>query len=433
MNQIKKRLEIIKIAISMTDTETIRLQMLKLEPFEMDDELKEILALLQSKNYAQAQALITTYIAPKQTATQTNEKKEQPLVVEKSIIDEFELLMPETTQQTTQPNLHQPLESHNIPPVFEVADIQHDSHATLSTLAYRNILLKEDLDCDINEDMGTHNYPKIVPKQSEDKESGNLDENNIETTPIETQEIVSINDELPVTTIEMQETKAQEPNTNESNSIDIPDEQTINTEEISQNQPSSNEESLANTETSRNQDKNKRSLPMTNIDTQFDLLLASFPPKHPSETRFQSVKIWLRQISIRGYSSAEIGAMVQHIKELKANQEYAQAAQLTLLGAATGSQLGRLVMARELYRGEILEQNEPEAFSIIEQLALDEYPEAICDLGQFYEYGIGTLRDYKMAKTLYEKAFTLGLQRATRHLEKMTKKSKILPTFKRTS
>ncbi|MDD3774991.1 MAG: hypothetical protein PHV08_03405, partial [Sulfurovaceae bacterium] len=61
MNQIKKRLEIIKLAIFMTDAETIKLQLLKLEPFEDDEPIKEIISLLRQKQYGQAQALIDLY------------------------------------------------------------------------------------------------------------------------------------------------------------------------------------------------------------------------------------------------------------------------------------------------------------------------------------------------------------------------------------
>ena len=74
VNQIKKRLEIIKIAISMTDSETIRLQLLKLEPFEIDPKLDEIIDLLKMKNYAQAQYLITDYINPTKIIEEESEK-----------------------------------------------------------------------------------------------------------------------------------------------------------------------------------------------------------------------------------------------------------------------------------------------------------------------------------------------------------------------
>ncbi len=100
MNQIKKRLGIIKLAISMTDSETIRLQLLKLEPFEIDPKLDEIIDLLKMKNYAQAQYLITEYIDPTKIVEEEPEEQKVQLQgktqKEKrySILEEFQILMP---------------------------------------------------------------------------------------------------------------------------------------------------------------------------------------------------------------------------------------------------------------------------------------------------------------------------------------------------
>ena len=62
MNQTKKRLSIINLAISMTDIETIQLQILKLGLLKSDDKIQEIIETLYETNYAQAQALIIEYI-----------------------------------------------------------------------------------------------------------------------------------------------------------------------------------------------------------------------------------------------------------------------------------------------------------------------------------------------------------------------------------
>jgi hypothetical protein len=62
MNQTKKRLSIINLAISMTDIETIQLQILKLGMSKSDEKIQEIIETLYEANYAQAQALIKEYI-----------------------------------------------------------------------------------------------------------------------------------------------------------------------------------------------------------------------------------------------------------------------------------------------------------------------------------------------------------------------------------
>ena len=62
MNQTKKRLSIIELAISMTDVETIQLQILKLSLLKADIQIQKIIGELQAENYIRAQELITTYI-----------------------------------------------------------------------------------------------------------------------------------------------------------------------------------------------------------------------------------------------------------------------------------------------------------------------------------------------------------------------------------
>ena len=81
MNQTKKRLAIIKLAISMTDTETIQLQILKLGMLKTDDKLNAILSLLEEKSYARAQKLISEYIESTSDTT-VQQRTSQEEVVE---------------------------------------------------------------------------------------------------------------------------------------------------------------------------------------------------------------------------------------------------------------------------------------------------------------------------------------------------------------
>ncbi len=94
MDQIKKRLEIIKIAIFISDDETIKLQLLKLEYFPENQKLEQIIELLKKKNYGQAQTLIKSYLNEDDELdnelVDVNNEDEQ----NNSIIEEFELLKP---------------------------------------------------------------------------------------------------------------------------------------------------------------------------------------------------------------------------------------------------------------------------------------------------------------------------------------------------
>jgi TPR repeat protein len=82
------------------------------------------------------------------------------------------------------------------------------------------------------------------------------------------------------------------------------------------------------------------------------------------------------------------------------------------------------MLARALYKGEILQKNLPESFTLINRLAMDDdYPEAICDLAQFYDKGIGIDKDKKKAEELYKEAMELGIKRAIGHYERVRKQN----------
>ena len=103
MNQTQKRLSIIKLAISITDIETIQLQLLKLTPIKTDAKIQEILSLLQAGNYAQAQGLITDYIdsAPEEILQRTSQDGKQVISDEdQAIIDEFNLFVTPKSNST---------------------------------------------------------------------------------------------------------------------------------------------------------------------------------------------------------------------------------------------------------------------------------------------------------------------------------------------
>jgi TPR repeat protein len=150
-----------------------------------------------------------------------------------------------------------------------------------------------------------------------------------------------------------------------------------------------------------------------------------YPPVQDSEENFASVHAWLLQISNKGYSDHEVEEMIGHITKLSEANKLAEAAQLLLITGATQSKFAQFMLARALYKGVILQKNLPEAFTLINRLAMDDnYPEAICDLAQFYEYGIGIDRDKNKAEILYEEAMNLGIQRATAHYERVKKQNK---------
>ena len=104
-----------------------------------------------------------------------------------------------------------------------------------------------------------------------------------------------------------------------------------------------------------------------------------------------------------------------------------EAAQLLLLTSSTESKYAQFRLARSLYKGQLFQKNLDESFTLMQRLAMNDlYPEAICDLGQFYENGIGTPKDKKKAEELYKEAMDLGIYRAIEHYTRLQKEHKKL-------
>jgi len=87
------------------------------------------------------------------------------------------------------------------------------------------------------------------------------------------------------------------------------------------------------------------------------------------------------------------------------------------------------MFARELFKGDVLQVDFAESFTQINRLAEQDYPEAICDLAQLYEFGYGIKKDKKIAKILYEEASSMGVERATRHLQRLSQKKGFLDSL----
>ena len=119
-----------------------------------------------------------------------------------------------------------------------------------------------------------------------------------------------------------------------------------------------------------------------------------------------------------------IEEIIEYIKQIS-KQNRSEASQLLLLTACCESKYATFILARELYKGDLLEQDINQSFDLMYQLAINEnYPEAICDLAQFYEYGIGTKANKKEALNLYSLAIKLGINRAMKHYDKLLNEKK---------
>jgi hypothetical protein len=176
--------------------------------------------------------------------------------------------------------------------------------------------------------------------------------------------------------------------------------------------------------------ENRRYPPISYIDQKFRNMRHQFPQVEQAENGIiEEVKDLLKQVASIGYTENDIKDAIAFFQEKKAEGNIAEAAQMLLLAAASESKYAQLLLARELFKGEVLKADYPESFTQINRLAEHDYPEAICDLAQLYEYGYGIKKDKKTAQLLYEEAAEMGVVRAQKHVERLSNKRGILSSF----
>ncbi len=394
MNQTKKRLSIINLAISIGDTETIQLQMLKLSPLKRDHKIQEIIHTLQAENYAQAQTLITSYIehAPdeihQRTPSETFDLQEE----DEAIIEEFDLFRTQPEEEHEEVDEILDIDNSHRDHQEENPEEKNDFDALLNlksedvlpdTLHMQQTLSENDDFFSLPEENEQYNYTEVVEK--DDFFFQDTQEDTVETVKKE---------------------KA-----NNTPSVEQPD-------------------STVTKITSDNEDKTTEEKPQTYepipyIDQKFKNMQIQYPPVEESSEHFAAVDAWLKKIANEGYEERDIEEMMTYIEKLTGEKRSAEAAQLLLISAATQSKYAQFMLARALFKGDVVKKNLPEAFTLINRLAMDDdYAEAICDLGQFYEHGIGIDKDKHRAEALYKEAMELGISRAKRHYKRLRKANK---------
>jgi len=450
MNQTKKRLSIINLAISITDIETIQLQILQLGPLRTDEKIQEIITALKAENYVQAQGLITDYIeTPTKVILQRTFQKEQEKrkIQDNNTIDEFNLFTePEDSSEIKNLDFYDMVALSNDveekKPKEVEKNIDFDSLLNIDTddILPNNIKLKTNNHAsntfwDAPEEINMHSddiprdtffdTEEKITKPIEEKLTEELFTNNIAENKEEIIEEELIQNEVMEKTLEesieepLEVLYSAKENQEEEENIETFGEETK--KELKELKPQKQ-----NDETKTENTKYK-AIPY--IDQKFKNMHVQYPPAQETLEIFPSVTAWLEKISHEGYCEEDIEEMMKKIDSLGvAHKE--EAAQLVLITAATESKYAQFKLARALYKGEILQKNLPESFTLINRLAThDDYPEAICDLAQFYEYGIGIDKDKKKAELLYKEAMDLGIKRAVEHYKRIKKQNKGLFSF----
>ncbi len=143
MNQTKKRLSIINHAISITDVETIQLQVLKLALLKSDVKIQEIVTAIQAENYAQAQGLINQYIeTPTENILQRTSQKAQAVMAEEdqAIIDEFDLFITSDTNNKLQEIDINDFLCDELPKPKEIKHVDQREYEALLNIDIDNVL-----------------------------------------------------------------------------------------------------------------------------------------------------------------------------------------------------------------------------------------------------------------------------------------------------
>ncbi len=414
MNQTQKRLSIIKLAISIGDKETIQLQMLKLAPLKTDRKIQEILRGLQAENYAQTLPLITEYIEtpPEAILQRTVQDEIQTPEEDEAIIEEFDLFRVPAKETPEQTN--------------EIVNIEEFENA-------------DTFDTSLPEKDEKINYDSLLNLQSDDILQGNIYiqqtrleeedddffENRNETENFNYTEVIekddffhnesAFPDPLPEESDDIQTDENLQRELSDFENPTVP-------ESVVTDPGQSGTEAIEAEETSETVTYYD---PLPYIDQKFKNMLTQYPPVELPSRSYASVNTWLQKIATEGYTETEIETLIETVMQRSKEDEKAEAAQLLLIAAATHSPYAQFILARALFKGDVLEQNLPEAFTLINRMAMDDdYPEAICDLAQLYEHGIGVEADEERAQALYKEAMERGIKRAKAHYERLSKTNK---------
>ncbi len=429
MNQTQKRLSIIKTAISIGDDETIQLQILKLSPLRTDEKIQEILRGLEAKNYAQTLPLITEYIeTPPEVILQRTIQNETPSPEdEEAIIEEFDLFKVPAKE-----------EPENVKEIVDIEGFVGSDTPTGNAASPK--------------EPSSINYDALLSLKSDEILSDNID---IKRTRLEQEDdFFTLENDTSLfdnSDIEKDDFFLEEPHADSQeehtsalpNDTDFPD--SLLEEAVKEDEEEFIEDTLQqfenpvvpepvvamgdNDESPQERPEATDELefhePIPYIDQKLKNMLTQYPPAELPSKSLESVNDWLQKIANEGYTETDIESLIEKVMQLAKEGERAEAAQLLLIAAATHSTYAQFILARALFKGDLLEQNIPEAFTLINRMAMDDnYPEAVCDLAQLYEHGIGIEKDKERAKVLYKEAMEAGIKRAKPHYERLSKANK---------
>ena len=431
MEEISTRFKIIELAIRLGDRETIDIQAKKLRDISLDDNLDEIITLLESNNLRQALFLMKNY---------SNTLKDDFFFDEEDNKEQEKSEKEEKKEYSSFEQSESGIKIITVEDLLKLSDRSKESIADYDDTRNSNIenideLYKEEskeddiLHIDDGNTYSSEDYTnQTIPEPLYDTPQKDLEDKSNYSIP------EPVYDYQPAPTFELDSDEEIDKKSNNINNFE--DLNTLreynsldNVDEKSENENHQTPESEEKSST-LSEDENQIYPPIPHIELKFKNMLNQYPPLEEREDMAVEIYPMIEKISEEGYSEQDILDFLDIYQRAKKMGDKASAAQILLLAAATESKFAQFLLARELFSGEVLQKDHGEAFTQIKQLAEKNFPEAICDLGQFYEYGIGIDKDKKMALILYEEAAELGVDRAKRHVDRLKKGKGLLKFFK---
>ena len=417
MEEIDVRFGIVELAVKLGDMQTISIQVEKLRNLSLDDNLDEIITLLENRNFRQALFLMKHYASTlkddffEEKSTDSaaiEEERDLEYPVRENRIDGGEKVLTLDDLLKMSDYSMQRVKEYRAAATNESSEIfEEDLVAAVSDEGVENEL--EIIEVSEGGENLAEEYISSLSAELELEDTDRVD-------GIREESFIDINEEdESIQSIESNDLDAQK-ESDESCEANIYEE--------------SREDADEREEEDEDVGKDELYPPISYIEQKYRNMFHQYAPKEESDVLCEGVEEILRQIAETGYSERDMERFLLRYREHKERGDLVCSAQILLAAAATESKFAQFLLARELFTGDIIEQNHAEAFTQINSLAEKGFAEAICDLAQFYEYGIGIGKDRKMALLLYEEAQEMGVERAARHVERLKKGRGLLGLLK---
>jgi len=447
LKDISKRLEIIKLSISVNDLDTIKLQSDYFKTLN-NIKLNEIVSLLESKNYRQALYLIKKFkednnLELEEESPILKEEKEYVLniddmlkmspIAQESInqfrestysVDDIEAFSKNISSRKEAEEIKQQVVEKEVLEIPEETDdetqgsLEYAKKEQNEEKATLNKAIEE-----VNQDTPLDEISSAVTNKNDKKKREKVissyktlrskfakkdkKEENAESKTIDKKESKGFLN----TVKDIAKKREPEKENNSSSKEEVKKDQKENTNDLNlKKQP---------TEKLDQPSKNNIYPPIAHIEKKFRQAFVLYSPIKESEIWVEEVAKFLKYIATNSYTDLDISKFMDEYQHYLDKNDIARASQFLLLAGSTDAKYPQFLLARELFKGKILKRNIKKSYEIMSKLANSGYADAICDLGQFYEYGIGMPENKKTALKLYEKAFELGLQRATKHINRV--------------